>query len=224
MAWPLTIIEASPPATRTADVTQLTLPGFDEPQPAPAHHLFFATMPDPATAARIAEMAARFRSEMRVNARPLRTGHLHVTLHDLGNFARLPQATVACACTAAASIDASAFDVTFDRLGSFSGRPGRWPLVLTQSAALGELTAFSQRLGDVLGGAPGGASRAHFTAHLTLLYGERKFEPRAIEPLTWTVRDFVLIDSWLGKTRYVEKGRWPLKENRPLSRSVIHLP
>jgi 2'-5' RNA ligase len=32
-----------------------------------------------------------------------------------------------------------------------------------------------------------------------------------MEPITWTVRDFVLIHSWLGKTLYVEKGRWPLK-------------
>jgi len=199
-------------------VSQLPLPGFDEPQPAPAHRLFFATMPDPATAARIAEMAARFRSEMHVKARPLPTGHLHVTLHHLGDFAHLPQGIVAWACAAAASVDASAFDVTFDRLASFSGKPGNWPLVLTQSAGLDELTVFWQRLGDVLRGAGASASRARFTPHLTLMYGERRFDPRVIEPLTWTVREFVLIDSWLGKTRYDVKGRWPLNENGSLDR------
>lgn len=181
-------------------------------------------MPDPATAARIAEMAGRFCSGMHVQARLLRTERLHITLHHLGDFAYLPELTVARACAAAASIDASAFDVTFDRIGSFKGRSGHWPLVLTQSAGPDELIAFRQRLGDVLRGVGLRASRARFTPHLTLLYGERKFDPRAIEPITWTVRELVLIDSWLGKTRYDVKGRWPLKNSSPPSPPIIHIP
>jgi 2'-5' RNA ligase len=107
------------------------------------------------------------------------------------------------------------FEVTFDRVLSFKGRPGHRPLVLTGETGLNPLIDFQQALGEALGKALGKAglrlSRARFTPHLTLLYDEGKFDPRPIEPITWTVRDFVLIHSWLGKTLYVEKGRWPLK-------------
>jgi RNA 2',3'-cyclic 3'-phosphodiesterase len=36
-------------------------------------------------------------------------------------------------------------------------------------------------------------------------------DARAIEPIGWTVREFVLIDSLLGKTRYDVKGCWSLR-------------
>ncbi|TKC78843.1 RNA 2',3'-cyclic phosphodiesterase [Trinickia terrae] len=172
-------------------------------------------MPDPDTAARIAEMAGRLRSEMHVKARLLHPERLHITLHHLGDFAHLPEVTVARACAAATSIDVPPFGVAFDQISSFNGRPGHRPLVLTGRAGLDELIDFQRRLGDALRGAGLRVSRARFTPHLTLLYDEGRFDPRAIGPITWTVREFVLIHSWLGKTRYDVKGRWPLRGGGP---------
>lgn len=192
-------------------MTQLTLPGFEAPQLVPKHRFFFAAMPDPDTAARIAEMAGRSRAEMHVKANLLRTAHLHITLHHLGDFAHAPEIVVARACAAATNIDVPPFGVTFDQIGSFNGRPEHYPLVLKASAGLGELIDFHQGLGDVLRGAGLRISRARFVPHLTLLYDERRFNPCAIGPFTWTVREFVLIHSWLGKGRYDVKGRWLLR-------------
>lgn len=192
-------------------MTQLTLPGFEALPLAPEHRLFFAAMPDPDTAARIAEVAGSLRSEMRVKGELLRTGRLHITLHPLGDFAHVPEVTVARACAAAASIDMPPFGVTLDRVSSFDARPGHHPLVLTGSSGLNELIRFQQGLGNALRGAGLRVSRARFTPHVTLLYDEEKLDPRAIGPITWTVREFVLIHSWLGRTRYDIKGRWPLK-------------
>lgn len=192
-------------------MTQLTLPGFESPPLPPEHRLFFATMPDPDTAARIAAMAGRLQSGMPVKVRPLRTARLHVTLHHLGDFAQVPEVMVARACAAAASIDMPSFGVTFDQLSSFNGRPGHYPLVLTGSAGLQALSDFQQRLGDALRAAGLRVSRARFRPHLTLLYDRRRSDPRAIGPIGWTVCEFILIHSWLGKTRYDLKGRWPLK-------------
>lgn len=172
-------------------------------------------MPDPDTAARIAGMAGWLRSEMHVEARLLRTGRLHITLHHLGDFARVPEVTVARACAAATSIDVPPFGVTLDRVSSFNGRPGHHPLVLTGSAGLDALTGLQQGLGEALRGAGLRVSRARFTPHLTLLYDEGRVHPRAIAPISWTVREFVLIHSWLGKTHYDVKGRWPLKGSGP---------
>lgn len=191
-------------------MTQLTLPGFEAPQLAFEHRLFYAAMPDPDTAARIAAMAVRLRSERHIDARPLRAERLHISLHQLGDFVRVPEVIVARACVAAASLDVPPFDVTFDRVSSFKGRAEHHPLVLTGSAGLNELGDFRQGLGDALRKVGLPVSRARFTPHLTLLYAESRFEPQAIEPVTWTVREFVLIHSWLGKTRYDVIGRWPL--------------
>ncbi|HKT95401.1 MAG TPA: 2'-5' RNA ligase family protein [Paraburkholderia sp.] len=187
------------------------------PQLAPEHHLFFAVMPDPDTAARIAGMNGWLRSELRIKTRLLGTERLHITLHSLGNFVRVPEMIVAraCAAAAAATIDVPPFGVTLDRIFSFNGQPGHWPLVLTGSAGLDALTGFQRRLGSALGRARLRVSRARFTPHLTLLYGEGKLDPRAIEPVAWTVRELVLIDSWVGKTYYDIKGRWPLKGSDP---------
>ncbi len=33
---------------------------------------------------------------------------------------------------------------------------------------------------------------------------------RSIDPVSWTVRDFVLIHSLIGKSVYKERGRWQL--------------
>jgi len=190
---------------------QLGFDGFDVPQPVRRHRLFFAAMPDPATAARAAQVAESLRGAMHVNARPLRTERLHVSLCALGDFVQLPDAVVARARAAAAAIDAPPFGVTFDRVGSFNGRDGHWPWVLTGSDGTNELIGFEQRLARVLKAAGlVRRTRARFTPHLTLLYGETRIDPRAIEPVAWTVREFLLIHSWLGETRYDVAGRWSL--------------
>jgi len=195
-------------------VIQFTLPGIDAPPPTD-HRLFFATMPDPDTAARIAEMAGRLRSEFDIKRPQLRTERLHITLHSLGDFAHIPEVVLARACAAAARIDVPPFGVTFDQILSFNGQRGNRPLVLTGSTGQDSLIDFQRRLGDLLRGAGLRVSRARFVPHVTLLYDEGRFDPRAIEPVSWTVREFVLIHSWLTRTRYDVKGRWPLTGSSP---------
>lgn len=198
---------------RTCDtaVTQLTLPGFEAPHLAPVHHLFFAAKPDPDAAARIAGLAGWLRSGMHVKASLLHRERLYITLHDLGDFAHVPEVVVARACAAATSIDLPPFCVTFDWISSRGGRRGNRPLALMGSTGLDQLTDFRQALGDALRGAGFRVSGRRFRPHLTLLYDEGRFDPHAIEPITWTVREFVLIHSRLGKTRYDVKGRWSLR-------------
>ena len=197
---------------RDAAVTQLTLPGFETPRLAAEHRLFFATLPDPGTAARIAALAARLRAGCRTKAAPLRADRLHITLHHLGDFAYVPPVLVARACAAAAHLDMPPFGVTVDRIVVFRGRPGYHPWALAGGAGPSVLGNFQQALGGALKRAGLRISGARFMAHVTLLYSDSRFDPRAIEPIEWTVRDFVLIHSWLGKTRYEVLGRWPLKE------------
>ena len=190
---------------------QLTLPGFDALHLAPVHRLFFAAKPDPDAVARIAGLAGWLGSGMHVRSSLLHRERLHIVLHELGDFAHVPEVVVARACAAATSIDVSPFDVTFDWISSRGGQPGNRPLVLMGSTGLDQLIDFRQALGDALRGAGFRVSGRRFRPHLTLLYDEGRFDPRAIEPITWTVREFVLIHSRLGKTRDDVKGRWSLR-------------
>jgi 2'-5' RNA ligase len=197
-------------------VTQLTLPGFDVPPPVPVHRFFFAVMPDPATAVRIAGMADNMRLK---KDRPVGTERLHITLGSLGDFAYVPDAKLARARAVADRIDVRSFPVRFDKIVSFKGRPGRQPLVLTGKAGLEDLIDFRRQLRDALKRVGVPVFPSSFTPHVTLLYGAQRPDEYRIEPITWTVFDFVLIDSWLGKSHYDVLGRWPLGTGSASGRS-----
>lgn len=184
---------------------QFALPGFEAPRSDVLHQLFFALMPDPSTATQIEGRTRHWQSEMGVKAKPRPTDHFHVTLNLLGTDFHLPQQLIDRACAVAASLNATPFEVTLDRLAHF-GR--QW--VLTSSTGLEALIDFQQKLESLLKQAHLTPRNARFTPHLTLLYHNRKFPTREIEPITWTVRDFVLIDSLQGETHYDFEGRFPL--------------
>ncbi len=193
-------------------MTQLTLPGFDTPPPVPVHRFFFAVMPDPAAAVRIAGMAKSLQLE---KDSPMDTERLHVTLGSLGDFAYVPGATLARARAVADRVAVPSFSVRFDKIISFNGRPGHQPLVLTGRAGLEDLIDFRRRLRDALKRAGVRVFPSSFTPHVTLLYGAGRPDEYRVEPITWTAFDFVLIDSWLGKSHYDVLGRWPLTTGGP---------
>ena len=53
-------------------------------------------------------------------------------------------------------------------------------------------------------------AKSSFTPHMTLLYDPRTIEPREIDPVRWTMTEFVLVDSLRGETRHIQLARWPL--------------
>jgi 2'-5' RNA ligase len=94
---------------------------------------------------------------------------------------------------------------------SFRNRTGIYPFVLTGDAAPW------RPLRDALGAALkrnglGGAVHVEddFKPHVTLLRDDTRVKPLAVEPITWMVRDFVLVHSLLGQTKHVHIGRWAL--------------
>jgi 2'-5' RNA ligase len=173
--------------------------------------LFFAVFPDAAAAASIEPLARHLRGAHRLTGTLIEKARLHVTLFHIGDYVALPQGVVDAACKAAASVAVPAFDVVFDRVGSF-GKSGKRPFVLQGGEGVGALIEFQRALGAALAKA-GVASKsgiAGFTPHVTLLYGDREVVTQPIEPIRWKVGEFVLVHSLLGKTRYLPLGRWPL--------------
>ena len=171
--------------------------------------IFFACLPDADLAARIHAMAEKLKAEKGFEANLILPEHLHVTLFHLGDWAAMPDEVVRLAKEAASRVKAPPLDVAFARAESFRNRTGVFPFVLTSDIAPWKA------LHDVLGAALqnaglGGATKGEFRPHMTLTYDALRVKPMAIEPVSWVVRDFVLVHSRLGKTAHNHLGRWTL--------------
>jgi 2'-5' RNA ligase len=188
---------------------QLSFPSLD---PAPTDRLFFALFPDAPAARCTEEIARRLRDQRGLTGRPLASRRFHVSLHCLGDYAGVPNEIVAKAHDAAANLAAAPFGVLFDLAGSFTGRQRKLPLVLRSGDSPLPLIAFQQALGEAM--ARNGLGRfvsPLYTPHMTLLYDARYIEPRPIEPVGWTVREFVLVRSLVGLTMHIPLARWRLR-------------
>lgn len=178
----------------------------------PTDRLFFAIFPDPDAAARIAALAQALRREEGLRGKPLRTERLHVTLHHLGDFTGLPQDIVKSAQAAGNRVESASFDVAFDTVSSFGRHSRNNPLVLRGSSDQEALHAFRGKMGDCLTTSGlGRLVKGGFTPHVTLLYDDRVLKPRSVEPISWTVREFMLVHSLLGRTEHRVLARWPLR-------------
>jgi 2'-5' RNA ligase len=168
--------------------------------------LFLAAIPDAATAARIYRLAKALKRAHKFDGRITEPARLHVSLFSLGG---LPEPIVRVACEAAAEVRMPPFEVLFDRSASFRVKTGNRPFVLFGDDGLAPLRSFRRTLGAAMAGK--GLKRLtkrEFTPHITLFYAERSIEEYPIEPIGWTVNQFVLIHSKQGHTRLAQ---WPLR-------------
>jgi 2'-5' RNA ligase len=173
--------------------------------------LFTVVFHDEQAAARIEALACRVRRDYGLKMKPLLTSRFHVSLNNLGEYADrgMAEAVALKACEAVAGVRVNPFTVMFNLLQSFTGRAGQRALVLRGDDGVVGLEILYRSLTTAMRMA-GLKSPLHFTPHLTLSYGEQPIEERFIEPISWTVREFALVISLRGETKYVFQGRWPL--------------
>jgi 2'-5' RNA ligase len=168
--------------------------------------LFLAAVPDAHAARRIHRLAEALKRAHKFDGKIVEAERLHVSLFFLGE---LPEPVARKACEAAAAIRAPPFEVLFDRSVSFRGKPGHQPFVLTGGDGLNRLKSFRRTLGVALSRKGlGSLAKKQFSPHVTLLYAERNVEELPIEPIGWTVNEFVLIHSMRG---HAHRARWPLR-------------
>jgi len=189
-------------------------PRFVAP-PVPSFHgpidpVFFAIRPDEDAVRRVERQARRIKAECGLTGRLIPGERLHVTLQ----WVPVPRGAVgwfaAIARFVALDIGIPPFEVTFDDVLSFRKKVGNRPIVLR--GGTGELVALFQILGEGMRRLGFGEfARRAFTPHITMLYDRREVPAHAIEPITWTAREFVLIHSLQGLGRHNVVGRWPLR-------------
>ncbi|MFT3809036.1 MAG: 2'-5' RNA ligase family protein [Micropepsaceae bacterium] len=170
--------------------------------------LFFAIRPPASLASEIARLAERSKGLFNLKGAPIPAERLHVTMAYIGLHAA---DLVAVAERAAAGLAAKPIDVTFDRMVSFKGKPGNHPLVLQGGPALNGLRFLQRQLALEIKrvGIPS-AAKAGFEPHITLLYDRAVVPETPVDPITWTVRELVLVQSLVGQGRHIDLKAWPL--------------
>ena len=182
--------------------------------PSQKDRIFLALLPDAQTAARIHALAEELKAKHGFTANLILPEHLHVTLFHLGDWAALPDMVIEAAKTAAQSIAQTPFEVVFDTARSFRNSTGVYPFVLTGPERGSPLIDFHKALGAALktNGLGAAVHEEDFTPHVTLTYDEVKAKPAKLTPpMVWTVRDFVLVHSVLGRTTHNHIARFALK-------------
>ena len=172
--------------------------------PRDSQRLFFALMPPPGVAARIANAADR----LGLVGRRIESSRLHLTLVFLGAVESAVQARL---CSVAETIDLPAFTLVLDRLSGFQGPqiawlgPSRPPRTLLDLAATLDKNTI------------GGIDNDRFRPHVSVRRGIGCVATARVEPIEWPVTHFSLLASGDGGQpgAYRELGRWPLERGRP---------
>lgn len=218
----LSLLRSAVPTVVIRPPEQLWL--FDLPAaPRKTDNVFFALLPDASAADALTLLARRLRVQHGLNGQPLASSRFHVSLNGLGEHAGLPTDLVALAIHAASHLPPlPPFAVKFDRVLSFASKKPKRPFVLRGSNGLGALMAFQEHLNTALNTVGlGHRASQSFTPHVTLLYDREDVIAHAVESVSWTVREFVLVHSLIGQTKYKLLGRWSLG---PLAPSPLSPP
>lgn len=172
------------------------------------HKLFFAAIPPED----VAEALARVWRDQGTGAR-FRADKLHLTLHYAAGLPRDDPPTVAALMRAGDALSAAPFTLLFDRLTPFAGRVDNRALVAVAGDPQGQAQAVTDqlRLRCAAEGLRAPRAQRLIRPHVTLAYG-RGFQPdRPIpDPIRWSVKEIVLIDSHQGQRRHEHLVRWPL--------------
>jgi 2'-5' RNA ligase len=181
--------------------------------------VFFALWPDAANAARLHAIAQQWHRSL--GGRVTREDSLHTTLVFIGDIAldRLPSLL-----SLADGIQTSTFDIDFDAGGCWKHNRiaylGMCQLPKALQNLQFELAARIRAAGFEI-------EKRSFSPHITLIRKaacdnaakENPINKNPAEPVTWLVRDFVLVKSSMSAngSHYEQIGRWPLLEDKPTS-------
>jgi 2'-5' RNA ligase len=167
--------------------------------------LFYALWPDAQVRLQLAAATERLQERHpRLGGYRVNPQRHHVTLYFLGD--RLAEDA---ALRLATGIKSAAFDLRFDRAGSFRNR--QIPVWLGCSSPPAACVELGRALRAALDG-PAIPTGPDFVPHVTVLRdASRRLPTEPVEPIDWKVREFVLVRSVLGpRPRYEVLHSYPL--------------
>jgi RNA 2',3'-cyclic 3'-phosphodiesterase len=177
------------------------------------HNVFLAAMPEATMTGRAEEVELDTCLRLGLTAARVSPEHLHVSVLSIGGYSgSCPPTAIAAARAAAGAVSMAPFRAEFDRVASFSASYGQRALVLTGDGdGVGGFLRLKGALRHALMKAGLRLPRQpNSSPHMTMAYIENRTFDFRIEPIGWTVRRFVLIDSLVGQSRHVRLGQWYL--------------
>ena len=161
-------------------------------------------------ASRIVELAQRHRMERGLVGPPLAANRLHVTLMSFGTgVGPVPGRVTRVARAIGDAVRFSSFEISFDRAASFARSHRNRPYVLLGDDGVIDAKMLHKKLaGAALRYSSDERVFQRFTPHATLLYDDLQLSEQKIEPISWAVEEFVLIESWVGQTKHIVRGCW----------------
>lgn len=176
----------------------------------PEHKVFFALQPDDAAAEQVMRVATDLRRRHGLAGRVTAPARLNLSLNFVGTFRGPPtKAVMEKAMGIAATVVTPPFRVTLNRVESWNGSP-RSLVLLGDEGVIA-----AQMLHSALHKALAAKSMAPrrepaMQPHITLLWDKAESPPERVGPVSWTVQEFVLLDSVEGEGRHEVLGRWAL--------------
>jgi RNA 2',3'-cyclic 3'-phosphodiesterase len=167
------------------------------------HRLFFALVPPPLVARRMAHWAE---NRFGQHGAFVRADRLHVTLDILDDFDAFPREMAERLVEVAGTVAADPFMIELDQISGGGGSVALRPRL--RNAALQHLAMGIVHARQSAGIPPRDGYR--FNPHITLMYRENAPFNETVAPFAWQVREFVLIHSLLGQTQHIPLGSWPL--------------
>lgn len=176
--------------------------------------LFFAIQLESYAGLRVGRVGQEFRDDHQLRGTPRKRELLHISLHHIGDYqSRLPSRMIFAAKRAAEAVMLPSFEVTLNAVTAFPNRESEKHAVvfLAQGAGLVDLHrglgAGMRRIGL--------KAVDHFRPHVTFLYSKDMVAQQPIEPIRFVAKDFALIHSEVGLSKYNVIERWSLDAARP---------
>ncbi|MBU1376288.1 MAG: 2'-5' RNA ligase family protein [Alphaproteobacteria bacterium] len=175
------------------------------------HVVYFAILPPPEVAEQALRLITAARGRHGLTAKPTPPDRLHVSLNYIGDFKRPCGPVIDKAAEAARPVAARPFTVAFNRFGSWGlgGKGG--PIVLWgDDGVIGVDDLYSSIHRALV--KPGMVPRreVEMTPHMTLIRDKAHIPETFVDPVSWTVDEFVLIYAIHGEGRYEVVERYPL--------------
>jgi len=193
---------------------------LDTHRNAPPHHqqtnTFIALRPPRDVAEQFYARATQLCSRADIVGSQRPPSILHMTVLSIaGCRGRLPSELLEKIDAAISMVRFSAIDVVLDEAQSFATRKANAPFVLEgdQNTDVLALRLFAGAALCVKGHSF--PARGAYTPHMTIAYARRRSPRMKVDPFCWRAREFQLIESWVGQTKYVELARWSLRDALP---------
>lgn len=175
------------------------------------HCVFVGISPELETAPAFGAHQRRLRTEFGVRGPMTPFDRLHLSLVGLGDSIHAPgRRWIEEVGDILSNVRMSPFKIAFNTLVTFHIAKRVRPAVLTGEDGVIGVSMLRNAISAAFR-AEGVGHGAAATPHVTLAWSEIVVPEHYVAPVTWTVREFVLIDSFRGAGQHEVLGRWSLQ-------------